>query len=367
MDTETIAIQNPVDPLPYHLAERTWLRTSGRSVRDGEHALYWTHDALRADENLDLDIARLMTEKLELLLLMYQDFSEKYRFAAERHQTLVLESEQPILVSLRPRTVALHVFGTNIEANERIADRAVARSSPRIAMIETGFAGRMCSRILFDQGLWINCFEKSYRGGGRASPRIADGINQFDPGVQYFPLRDPVLQPFIKSWCTDVHVAEWLGHVVSIDASGVFRDVTLISHFVVTPKMESLREHLAMDQLIDLETEVSQVERRHSGHGLTSKTERDLGAFDIVLWNHPPEQVRNLLSTQCDWRLELTNVEIVPCWSDMLAFEERWRVLFECATIKCDSLGWIARDSSKPLRCPILYTWVLPSTVAWAQ
>lgn len=131
--------------------------------------------------------------------------------------------------------------------------------------------------------------------------------------------------------------------------------------------MESLGEHLAMDLSIDLETEVSKVELRPSGYRLISKTERDLGEFDIVLWNCPPVQVENLLPPQCHWRSELTKVEMVPCWSVMLAFEDRWSVPFDGAFINFGSLGWIARDSSKPSRGPTLDTWVLHSTVAWAQ
>ena len=175
MDTAPISIQKLADCLPDRLAERTWLRTIGSPVREVEYALYWMHHALRADEYPALDVARLMAEKLELPLLVYQGFSEKYRFASERHQTFLLESAQPSLGRVRPR---------------------------------------------------------------------------------------------------------------------------------------------------------------HSGYRLTSKTE---------------------------------HVETVPCWSVMLAFEDRWGVPFVGAFINGGSLGWIARDPSNPARCPISDTWVLPSTVAWAQ
>ena len=277
------------------------------------------------------------------------------------------QPEQPILGSVRPRPIGMHAERTNIEAYERKVDRAVACPSPRIAMIGTGLAGLNCSRILHDQGLKIKCFEKSHRAGGRASTRIADGITQFDHGAQYFTIRDPVLKPYVESWCEDRHVAKWQGHLVTIDAPGLLRDVTMMSRFVGTPKMESLGEHLAMDLSIDVETEVSKVELRPSGYRLTSTTERDLGEFDIVLWNCPPGQVENLLPPQCHWRSELTKVEMVPCWSVMLAFEDRWSVPFDGAFINGGSLGWIARDSSKPSRFQTLDAWVLHSTVAWAE
>jgi len=276
------------------------------------------------------------------------------------------QPEQPVLGSVRPRPVAMHTERTNIEAYERKVDRAVAHPSPRIAMIGTGLAGLMCSRILDDQGLQIKCFEKSHRAGGRASTRIADGVTQFDHGAQYFTIRDPVLKPYLESWCADRHVAKWEGNIFSIDAPGVFRDVTSTSRFVGTPRMESLPEHLSKELSIDWETEVSKVEFDSSGYRLTSKTDRDLGVFDIVLWNCPPLQVDKLLPLQCQWRSELSKVEMVPCWSVMLAFEHRWNIPFDGAFINGGSLAWIARDSSKPSRSQTMDTWVLHSTVAWA-
>jgi predicted NAD/FAD-dependent oxidoreductase len=65
--------------------------------------------------------------------------------------------------------------------------------------------------------------------------------------------------------------------------------------------------------------------------------------------------------------MELAKVEMVPCWSVMLAFEDRWDVPFDGAFINCGTLGWMARDSSKPSRSRLIDTWVLHSTVAWAS
>ena len=279
------------------------------------------------------------------------------------------QPEQPILGSVRPRPLALHAARTNLAAYQRKVDRAVAHPSPRIAMIGTGLAGLMCSRILQDQGLHIQCFEKSHRAGGRISTRVSDGSTQFDHGAQYFTIRDPVLQSYLESWIDELHVAKWEGTIVSIDAPGVFCDVAKMDRFVGTPRMESLGTHLSKDLSINFETEVSTVERGPSGYRLTAKTDRFLGEFDIVLWNCPPLQVDALLPPNCQWRLELSRVEMMPCWSVMLAFESRWDVPLDGAFINVNggSLGWIARDSSKPSRSQTMDTWVLHSTVGWAQ
>lgn len=275
--------------------------------------------------------------------------------------------EQPILGTVRSRPVSIHAERTNIEAYERKVDRAVAQPSPRIAMIGTGLAGLLCSRTLHDQGLQIQSFEKSHRVGGRASTRIADSTIQFDHGAQYFTIRESVLSPYLESWCADQHLALWKGHIVSIDEPGSFREGSPLNRFVGTPRMESLGQHLSTDLSIELETEVAKVELGPNGYRLVSKTDRNLGEFDIVLWNCPPLQVGKLVPTSCPWRAELFKVEMVPCWAVMLAFENRWDIPFDGAFINCGSLGWMARDSSKPSRSTAMDTWVLHSTVDWAS
>lgn len=275
--------------------------------------------------------------------------------------------EQPILGNVRPRPVKFHEHRTNIVAYEKKVDRAVAEPSPRIAMIGTGLAGLMCSRILADQGLNIQCFEKSHRAGGRSSTRIAEGTIPFDHGAQYFTIRSPVLEPYLDSWCQDNHVACWDGRIVSIDQPGVVRDVPAVKRFVGTPNMESLGLHLASDLSISFDTEVSRVERVSNGYQLVCKSGKSLGEFDLVLWNNPPVQVQKLVPQPCTWRDRLATVEMVPCWAVMLAFTERWDVPFDGAFVNEGALGWIARNSSKPSRPKDLDTWVFHSTVAWAS
>ncbi len=274
--------------------------------------------------------------------------------------------EQPIFGSVRPRPVSIHESRTNLEAYERKVDRAIASPMPRIAMIGTGLAGLMCSRILHDQGLSIRCFEKSHRVGGRASTRIAESVTQFDHGAQYFTVRDPVLKQYVEAWCVDGHVAPWKGHIVSIEEPGSFRDVAPILRYVGTPRMESLGQHLSADLPLELETEVAKVDFGPTGYRLISKTDRDLGEFEIVLWNCPPAQVAKLVPSRCEWQSELARVEMSPCWSAMLAFDTRWEVPFDGAFINGGMLGWISRDSSKPRRPSAKDTWVLHSTIDWA-
>ncbi len=277
------------------------------------------------------------------------------------------QPEQPILGSVRGRPLSEHESRINIDNYIKKVDRSIMQPSPRIAMIGTGLAGLMCSRILGDHGLAIKCFDKSNRAGGRISTRISEGIAQFDHGAQYFTIRDPVLAPYLESWCQDNHVSQWNGHIVSIDEPAAFREVPATKRFVGTPRMESLAEHLAVDLQISVETEVAKVDPGKNGYRLTSKEDRDLGEFDIVLWNCPPKQVEKMVPQSCDWRTLLSKVEMVPCWAVMLALESRWDAPFDGAFVNNGSLAWIARDSSKPARPQVTDTWVLHSTVDWAN
>jgi photolyase PhrII len=281
------------------------------------------------------------------------------------------QPEQPILGSVRSRPMSEHESRINIDNYIKKVDRSIMQPSPLIAMIGTGLAGLICSRILSDHGLAIKCFDKSNRAGGRTSTRISEGpfakgIAQFDHGAQYFTIRDPILAPYLDSWRQDNHVSQWNGHIVSIDEPGAYREVPATKRFVGTPRMESLAEHLTVDLQISVETEVAKVDQVKNGYRLTSKDDRDLGEFDIVLWNCPPKQVEKMLPQSCDWRTLLSKVEMVPCWAVMLALESRWDAPFDGAFVNNGSLAWIARDSSKPARPQSIDTWVLHSTVAWA-
>lgn len=274
--------------------------------------------------------------------------------------------EKPVFGTVRPRPTSVHQSRTNLTAYMNKVDRTVANPAPRIAMIGTGLAGLMCCRILNDQGLQVTCFEKSHRAGGRASTRIANGEVPFDHGAPYFTIRDPVLKPFLESWCDDNHVAQWNGHIVAINEPGLFQVVPSVNRYVGTPSMESLAKHLSTDLSIAFETEIAQVECDKDIFRLTSKIGRNQGEFDVVLWNCPPQQVEKLVPTESEWRVELAKVEMVPCWAVMLAFEDRWEVPFDGAFVNGGSLSWMSRDSSKPSRPTSMDTWVLHSTVAWA-
>ena len=110
--------------LPAHLSERTWLVSSGRTDHQGNRVLYWTHHALRSDENPALDVAIHLAHRFQLPLLVYQGLSERYRFASDRHHTFILESARDLQESYAKLGIS---FAFHL-------DRCTARS-PRLAQL----------------------------------------------------------------------------------------------------------------------------------------------------------------------------------------------------------------------------------------
>lgn len=274
--------------------------------------------------------------------------------------------EVPVLGTVRPRPVSFHEQRTDIRAYEKRVDRTIAEPMPRIAMVGAGLGGLLCARILGDHGLSVHVFEKSYRPGGRTCTRLLDDPLQFDHGAQYFTIRDPLLQRFVNSWINDQHVAVWEGRIVSIDTPHEFVGTPPTQRLVGVPTMQSLARHLATDLTTQWETEVHQVVSDNPGYRLLSTDGRDLGVYDIVLWNAPPKQTSLQVPSNCNWIKQLSQVQMTPCWAVMVALETPWEVPFDGAFVNQGKLSWMARDSSKPKRPRHSDTWVLHSTTEWA-
>jgi predicted NAD/FAD-dependent oxidoreductase len=131
--------------------------------------------------------------------------------------------------------------------------------------------------------------------------------------------------------------------------------------------MESLSQHLSTDLSIAFESMVERVVRNDGAYHLYANDNRELGVFDIVLWNCPPLQTLKQLPSECGWRERLYKVEMVPCWAVMIGMKRRWEIPFDGAFVNQGMLSWIARDSSKPTRPQGSETWVLHSTIDWAK
>ncbi|MFO0913532.1 MAG: NAD(P)-binding protein [Pirellulales bacterium] len=101
-------IATQLDPV---LAERARAVSPRDELDDGEYVLYWTHSALRADENPALETALELADVLRLPMVVYQGLSESYPYASDRHHRFVLEGALDLRRQLAARRIGyvLHV------------------------------------------------------------------------------------------------------------------------------------------------------------------------------------------------------------------------------------------------------------------
>ena len=96
MNAQPTDLTKCLSSLPPHLAERTYLKAGGSPANSGELVVYWTHHALRTDENPALEVAKHLAAELHVPLCVYQGLSEQYRFASDRHHTFILEAAKDL-------------------------------------------------------------------------------------------------------------------------------------------------------------------------------------------------------------------------------------------------------------------------------
>ena len=77
--------------LPPHLSERCFFH-AGPEVENPTFVLHWMRGAIRLDECPTFDVARLISDSLNLPLLVYQGIDERYPHASYRHHRFLMEA-----------------------------------------------------------------------------------------------------------------------------------------------------------------------------------------------------------------------------------------------------------------------------------
>ncbi|MCA9131398.1 MAG: deoxyribodipyrimidine photo-lyase, partial [Planctomycetales bacterium] len=150
-----------------HLSERAHRRCRGKRLLAGRRVLYWTHHALRVDENPALDVARHLAHHLNLPLLIYQGLSERYRFASDRHHTFILEAarelqaayeklgiayefyldrrghRQPRLAQLALSSAVVVTEDFPLEATKQWTDRLIDTNATAVVLVDTACVAPM--------------------------------------------------------------------------------------------------------------------------------------------------------------------------------------------------------------------------------
>jgi len=235
----------------------------------------------------------------------------------------------------------------------------------KAAIIGAGLAGLRVANRLRDAGAEVSIFEKARGPSGRLATRRT-GEGHFDHGAQYFTARMPKFVAQVDDWCRRGIVAEWQGRMVSLDDGVVSREKEPPKRFVGIPRMSAIARDLAGDIPAEFSARVESVQREGQLWTLVTEDGENRRGFDVVVMAVPAPQAVPLLAPAPLLARRVSDLRMLPCHALMLRFESELEVEFDAAFVRSSSLGWIARNSSKPGRDEG-QTWVLHSTAGWSQ
>ena len=247
--------------------------------------------------------------------------------------------------------------------------------SLRVAILGSGVAGSTVARTLADRGVQVTVFEAGRGIGGRTSTRITrdDARYQFDHGAQYIskPKTD-LFQGALDQWKRDGWVKDWSGDFgTAAGSAGHIRmqlevDLEKKERWVGYPAMHTICRNLLHHENIrvKLQTRANAMYKEDEDskwdliHG---KDKTNLGSFDWLIAtdrNSGAHFRKDLSSAGVDeFRKGVRSIQSVKSLTAMVVFEKPLGL--EIDGIQFDpkstdgafgSLGWAARDTSKPGR-----------------
>ncbi len=78
--------------LPEHLAERCQMANSVEGIAGTGPVVVWLKSSLRTHENPAIDAGRILADRYNLPLLVYQGIDERYPHANARHHSILLDA-----------------------------------------------------------------------------------------------------------------------------------------------------------------------------------------------------------------------------------------------------------------------------------
>jgi len=245
----------------------------------------------------------------------------------------------------------------------------------RIAIIGAGMAGLTLAHQLKHKAE-VTVFEKSRGVSGRMATRRL-GEYEFDHGAQFFTARSEAFEQFIAPFIEQGVIAEWQPRVLTLEAGEKpYRRDWFEPHYVAVPRMNSFAKALAADLDIQLEITISTLSAMPNGQWQLHTLEEKLPqVFDWVISTAPASQSIALLDQHLselstditsDTANTLQDVQMAPCFTLMLGFEQALKLPFQAARAKNASIEWIMVNSSKPGRTEP-FTLVIQSSNSWAR
>lgn len=241
--------------------------------------------------------------------------------------------------------------------------------SLNVAVLGSGIAGSSAARSLAEKGFAVTVFEAGFGIGGRTSTRITKDENdsscryQFDHGAQY--IGRPKTEAFrtaLEAWKQDGFVREWSGTFGTAVGSNVEAEAAPKDRWVGFPRMNSISGNLLHHNNIRvrLQTRADAArtdERWTLTHG---KTKQDLGSFDWLVAsdrNSGAHYRTDLAGASVgEFTTRIRGVQSVKSLTAMVVFERPIGLELDGIQFtgkdadRYGSLGWVAKDTSKPGR-----------------
>ena len=225
-----------------------------------------------------------------------------------------------------------------------------ANTAAKVAVIGAGVAGLAAARALIDNGRRVTVFEKSRGLGGRLATRRPFG-REHDLGIDHgAPIAEAddaeVLATFAE-----------LGRPFAPNG-GPIRGI------VGAPGMSDLVKPLAEGLDIQREIEIADIARGEEDWLLRDKGGATFGPFGAIVVAVPAPQAAALLGDACS---DIAAAQMAPCWTLLLAFEERIDFPVDWFTPDSGPIEVILRNSAKPDRSAEYDSWVAHARLDWTE
>ena len=235
----------------------------------------------------------------------------------------------------------------------------------KVAIIGGGMAGLVCARDLVDAGREVTVFDKSRGLGGRICTRRQNEM-RFDHGAQYFTTTSPAFEAAVEEWVRAGAVAPWVGQF-ALWRDGEFQLIEPHrQRWVGIPRMSALGRFLGRGLDCRLSHRVNRLTRTANKWTIHVEDDHRFDGFDGVILTCPGPQAAALLPSTHGLRQMALSVDYAPCWAVMMHFSERVKLPYDGTHLHNHSIGWMARDSSKPGRSAG-ERWVLHGSPVWSQ
>jgi len=239
---------------------------------------------------------------------------------------------------------------------------------PTIAVIGAGISGLSAAARLEELGARPLVLEKSRGLGGRSATRRV-GHLAFDHGAQYFTVRAPLFEQALRPFLERGMVARWNPRIVELAPDRSRSPAKDSARFVGVPGMSALGRGLMGATEVRQGVRIVGMKRgAEERWTLFCEQGSEHGPFAGVIVTCPAPQAGKLLADRApDLARQCGEVEMLPCWAIMVAFDPPLGLDLDAAFVDDDLLAWAACDSSKPGRRPRPECWTLHATSEWSR